>query len=262
MTPELKRPGSKLILLHTDRDAYDLPDYEKLMDQYGKFLEDVKEGRILSAYAVDGKGVAAALSKMAFGNKLGFRVEHNFDERDLFTPGFGDLVAEVPDGQVGNLAVTYTVIGEVTETPAFEYKNISIPVEEAIRAWTGTLERVFKTVSGIETQDLKTESANECWKKGNLYVCRNQVAKPRVFIPVFPGTNCEYDSTKAFERAGALVDVKVFRNLTAEDIRESVEVFEKSIDQAQIIMFPEDSLPETSRTDPPNSLPRPSRTPR
>ena len=238
LTPELKRPGSKLILLHTDRDAYDLPDYEKLMDQYGKFLEDVKAGRILSAYAVDGKGVAAALSKMAFGNKLGFRVEHNFDERDLFTPGFGDLVAEVPDGQVGNLAITYTVIGEVTETPVFEYKNISIPVEEAIRAWTGTLERVFKTVSGIETQDLKTEPAQECWNKGNVYVCRNQVAKPKVFIPVFPGTNCEYDSTKAFERAGALVDVKVFRNLTAEDIRESVEVFEKSIDQAQIIMFP------------------------
>ena len=239
VTPELKRPGSKLILLRVGRKEYDLPDYEALMDQYGKFQEDVKAGRILSAYALDGKGVAAALSKMAFGNKLGFRIEHNFDRRDLFTPGFGDLVAEVPEGQVGNLAITYTVIGEVTEKPVLEYQDVSIPVEEAIQAWTGTLERVFKTTSGLETVDLQESGAAEdCWKKGSVRISRNLTAKPRVFIPVFPGTNCEYDSTRAFERAGAEVDVKVFRNLTAEDIRESVEIFEKSIDQAQIIMFP------------------------
>ena len=239
VTPELKRPGSKLILLRVGRKEYDLPDYEALMDQYGKFQEDVKAGRILSAYALDGKGVAAALSKMAFGNKLGFRIEHNFDRRDLFAPGFGDLVAEVPEGQVGNLAITYTVIGEVTEKPVLEYQDVSIPVEEAIQAWTGTLERVFKTTSGLETVDLQESGAAEdCWKKGSVRISRNLTAKPRVFIPVFPGTNCEYDSTRAFERAGAEVDVKVFRNLTAEDIRESVEIFEKSIDQAQIIMFP------------------------
>lgn len=261
ITPELKRPGSKLVLLKVEKDAYDLPVYSQVMEQYSKFHEDIQAGRIISAYALDGKGLVAALSKMAFGNGLGLKIEHNVDERDLFTAGFGNLVAEVPDGQVGNLAITYTVVGEVTNKGSFEYKDVVIPIDEALATWKGTLERVFRTESGIETVggglDLdgnptdgpvayffagKGEEQpvyeNGCYIPKDIYVCRNQVAKPRVFIPVFPGTNCEYDSTKAFERAGAEVDVKVFRNLTAEDIRDSVEVFEKAIDQAQIIMFP------------------------
>lgn len=235
ITPELKKAGSKLVLLTIARDGYDLPDYGQMMDQYGKFFEDVKAGRIISAYAVDGKGVAAAVSKMAFGNHMGVKIEHNVDERDLFTPGFGNIVAEVPDGKVGELAITYTVIGEVTDKAALEYKDVSITMEEAVQAWTGTLENVFKTVSGAEPQE---EKETGLYKADSIYVCKHKVAKPRVFIPVFPGTNCEYDSTKAFERAGAEVDVKVFKNLTAEDIRESVEIFSKAIDQAQIIMFP------------------------
>ncbi|MGN0360224.1 MAG: phosphoribosylformylglycinamidine synthase [Hominisplanchenecus sp.] len=235
ITPELKRAGSKLILLKIEKDAYDLPDYGQIMDQYGKFFEDVKAGRILSAYAVDGKGIAAAVSKMAFGNHMGVKIEHNVDERDLFTPGQGNIVAEVPDGKVGELAITYTVIGEVTDRASLEYRNVCITMDEAIQAWTGTLEKVFKTVSGAEPQE---EKETELYKADSIYVCRHKVAKPRVFIPVFPGTNCEYDSTKAFERAGAEVDVKVFKNLTAEDIRDSVDIFGKAIDQAQIIMFP------------------------
>ena len=235
ITPELKKAGSKLVLLQITRDAYDLPDYGQMMEQYGKFFEDVKAGRIISAYAVDGKGVAAAVSKMAFGNHMGVRIEHNVDERDLFTPGFGNIVAEVPDGKVGELAITYTVIGEVTDKEALEYKDVCITMEEAVQAWTGTLENVFKTVSGAEPQEEKEAGL---YKADSIYVCKHKVAKPRVFIPVFPGTNCEYDSTKAFERAGAEVDVKVFKNLTAEDIRDSVEIFSKAIDQAQIIMFP------------------------
>ena len=114
ITPELKRAGSKLVLLKMEKDTYDLPNYGQAMEQYGKFFEDVKEGRIISAYAVDGKGIAAAVSKMAFGNHMGIKMEHHVDERDLFTPGFGNIVAEVPDGKVGSLAITYTLIGEVT----------------------------------------------------------------------------------------------------------------------------------------------------
>ena len=247
ITPELKKTGSKLVLLRVETDQYDLPVYEQIMDQYGKFFEDVKAGRIISAYALDGKGLAVAVSKMAFGNHKGVKIEHNVDERDLFTAGFGNIVAEVPDGKVGELAITYTVIGEVLDRESLEYRDVTIPLEEALKAWTGTLESVFHTHSGLEEeQKMVSVKAQEedaviedgVYKTKNIYVCRNKVAKPRVFIPVFPGTNCEYDSTKAFERAGAQVDVKVFRNLTAEDIRESVEVFEKAIGQAQIIMFP------------------------
>ena len=258
VTPELKKAGSRLVLLKVEKDAYDLPVYSQVMDLYGKFHEDILAGRVLSAYALDGKGLVAALSKMAFGNGLGFKIEHNVDERDLFTAGFGDIVAEVPAEAVGALASTYTVIGEVTED-AFAYRDVKISAEEALEVWKGTLERVFKTESGMPTVggglDLdgqKTDgvsayffapqdgakSENGVYHTDKIYVCKNKVAKPHVFIPVFPGTNCEYDSTKAFERAGAEVEVKVFRNLTAEDIRESVDEFEKAISQAQIIMFP------------------------
>lgn len=235
VTPELKKAGSKLVLLTIEKDGYDLPDYTQIMDQYGKFFEDVKAGRILSSYAVDGKGLAAAVSKMAFGNHMGVKIEHNVDERDLFTPGFGNIVAEVPDGKVGELGITYTLIGEVTDKAALEYRDVCITMEDAIRAWTSTLENVFKTVSGAEPQE---ERKAGLYKTESIHVCKHKVARPKVFIPVFPGTNCEYDSTKAFERAGADVDVKVFKNLTAEDIRDSVDIFVKSIDQAQIIMFP------------------------
>ena len=262
ITPELKKAGSKLVLLRIEKDAYDLPVYSQIMDQYGKFFEDIKAGNIISAYALDGKGLASAVSKMAFGNGMGVKIEHNVDERDLFTAGFGDIVAEVPDGAVGKLAITYTVIGEVTSSGTFEYKDMKITLREAYDAWKGTLERVFKTSSGIPTvgggldidgkpadgptayifapkdTDGSVTQKGGCYRTSKVYVCRHKVARPRVFIPVFPGTNCEYDSKKAFERAGAEVDVRVFRNLSAQDIRESVEEFEKAISQAQIIMFP------------------------
>ena len=233
ITPELKKAGNKLVLISIDRDAYDLPDYEQIKDLYGKFFEDVKAGRIVSAYALDGKGLAAAVSKMAFGNKLGVKIEHNVDKRDLFTAGFGNIVAEVPDGKVGELSITYTVIGEVTED-GFAYSDMYISMEEALKTWEAPLEKVFPTVAVPGAEKIE----KPLYHADSVYVCKHKVARPTVFIPVFPGTNCEYDSTKAFERAGADVVTKVFRNLTAEDIRESVDVFEKAISQAQIIMFP------------------------
>ena len=233
ITPELKKAGNKLVLVQIHRDAYDLPDYGEIKDLYGKFFEDVKAGRILSAYALDGSGLAAAVSKMSFGNRLGVKIEANVDKRDLFTAGFGDIVAEVPADKVAELGVTYTVVGEVTES-GFAYGDMKIDTEEALKTWEEPLEKVFPTtaVAGAE----KVESP--LYKADRVYVCKHKVARPTVFIPVFPGTNCEYDSAKAFERAGADVITKVFRNLTAEDIRESVEEFEKAINQAQIIMFP------------------------
>ncbi len=234
ITPELKKAGNKLVLLRVEKDEYDLPVYAQVMDQYGKFFEDVKAGKIISAYTLDSKGIAAAVSKMAFGNKMGVKIEHNVDPRDLFTAGYGDIIAEVPDGKVGELSISYTVIGEVTDRAAFEYSNTVITMDEALKAWTGTLEKVFPTRATEDTECVETP----IYKAESIYVCKNKIAKPRVFIPVFPGTNCEYDSKKAFERAGAEVDVKVFKNLTAEDIRDSVQIFEKAINQAQIIMFP------------------------
>ena len=233
ITPELKKAGNKLVLLTVPKNEYDLPDYGYMMDQYGKFHEDIKAGKIVSAYALDSHGVISAVSKMAFGNGLGVKIEHNFDPRDAFAPGFGCIVAEVPDGKVSELSIQYTLIGEVTEKD-FSYGHITISHEEAVGAWKETLEDVFPTVA----VDGKEAVETPLYKADSIYVCKNKIAKPTVFIPVFPGTNCEFDSAKAFERAGANTIVKVFKNLTAEDIRESVDEFEKAINQSQIIMFP------------------------
>ena len=252
ITPELKKAGNKLVLLKIERDAYDLPDYEKIMDQYHKFFEDVKAGRIVSAYALDGNGLAAAISKMAFGNHKGVKIDAQVAKEDLFAADFGSIVAEVPADKVAELTIAGVVVGEVEDDAVLSYGDVKVTMEEALTAWKGTLEKVFKTVSGAEKNDgpapesIEAQQAadggtideNGCYHAGSVYVCKHKVAKPRVFIPVFPGTNCEYDSTKAFERAGAEVDVKVFKNLTAEDIRDSVNIFAKAIDQAQIIMFP------------------------
>ena len=235
ITPELKKAGSKLVWLRAPKDSYDLPDYQALMEQYDKLHQDIQAGRVISAYALDRHGIAAAVSKMAFGNGMGVKIEHNLDPRDFFAPAFGDIICEVPDGKVGELAITYTVIGEVTDNAKFTYGDTEITLKEALSTWEGTLENVFKTAAG--TEDVKADDGS-LYKADSIYVCKHKVAKPRVFIPVFPGTNCEYDSTRAFERAGAEVDVKVFKNLTAEDIHDSVELFEKAIDQAQMIMFP------------------------
>ena len=235
ITPELKKAGNKLVWLRAPRDQYDLPDYAGIMDQYEKLHNDIQAGKVVSAYALDRHGIAAAVSKMAFGNALGVKIEHNLDPRDFFAPGFGDIIMEVPADKVGQLSITYTLTGEVTDDGKFSYGNTVITEKEAEEAWKGTLERVFKTTSG---EDNEKQAKDDLYHAENIYVCKHKVAKPRVFIPVFPGTNCEYDSTRAFERAGAEVDVKVFKNLTAEDIHDSVELFTKAIDQAQIIMFP------------------------
>ena len=235
ITPELKKAGNKLVWLKIERDENDLPVYEKVMEQYGKFADDIHNGKIVSAYALDRHGVIAAVSKMAFGNGMGVKIEHSMDARELFAPAFGDIVAEVPADKVGELSISYTVIGEVTDDAKFAFGNTEITLKEAEDAWTGTLEQVFRTVSD-EASDEKVESP--LYDTKDIVICGHKIAQPTVFIPVFPGTNCEYDSAKAFERAGAKVITKVFRNMDAADIVDSVNTFEKEIAKSQIIMFP------------------------
>ena len=235
ITPELKKAGNKLVWMKIEKDEYELPVYEQVMDQYGKFADDIHNGKIVSAYALDRHGVIAAVSKMAFGNGMGVKIEHSMDARELFAPAFGDIVAEVPADKVGELSISYTVIGEVTDDAKFAFGDTEITLKEAEDAWTGTLEQVFRTVSD-EASDEKVESP--LYDTKDIVICGHKIAQPTVFIPVFPGTNCEYDSAKAFERTGAKVITKVFRNMDAADIVDSVNTFEKEIAKSQIIMFP------------------------
>ncbi len=234
ITPEMKNNGDRLIWIRASKDEYQLPDYPALLDTYDKVRQDIAAGRIVAAYALGRFGVAEAVSKMAFGNRFGIYIEHNLDPRDFFSPAYGDLVCEVKEGEVGNLASTYTVIGEVTNTDAFQYGNAFISLDEALGAWTGTLEKVFRT----KVSDDRSSASTPFYHTGDVFICSHKIAVPHVFIPVFPGTNCEYDSARAFEAAGATVATCVFKNLTAEDIRDSVAEFGKEIGKSQIIMFP------------------------
>ena len=237
ITPELKKAGNKLVLFTIDKNEYDLPVYEKVMALYDSIHTLIGEGKILSAYALDGKGLAAAVSKMAFGNKLGVTVEDSVSADTLFAPGFGNIVAEVSEDALAAVLEKVpgaAVVAIVNDTQNFNYKDMSISMEEALNTWTGTLERVFPTRATEDKEEVKTD----VFDTKEIYICKNKVAKPTVFIPVFPGTNCEYDSAKAFERAGANTIVKVFKNLSAADIRDSVDTFVKAINQSQIIMFP------------------------
>ena len=238
ITPELKKPGSKLVVMRLPKDGYELPDYAGAMEGYGKLLDDIKAGRIISAYALEKRGLAEAVSKMAFGNKLGVKVEHNVDPRDFFAPAWGDILCEVPDGKVGELAISYTVIGEVTDRGCFEYGNTVISMDEALAAWTAPLEDVFPTKTGKEASGEAAALEEKLYHIDAAYICDHKVGQPQVFIPVFPGTNCEYDSAKAFARAGAKVETLVFKNLSSLDIRQSVEAFKEAVDRAQIVMFP------------------------
>ena len=235
ITPEFKKAGNKIVWMKIERDEYDLPVYTQIMEQYGKFADDIHSGKIVSAYALDRHGIAAAVSKMAFGNGFGVKLEHSLDPRDAFAPAFGDLVAEVPADQVGSLSIAYTVIGEVTAEQTFAYGSEKLELGEAKEAWMNTLENVFATKSAADSDEPVEE---KLYNASEIHICSHKIGQPTVFIPVFPGTNCEYDSRRAFERAGAKVITKVFKNLDAAGIRDSVEEFEKAISGAQMIMFP------------------------
>ena len=234
ITPEFKKPGNKVVRFCMERDEYDIPVYESVMELYDKITEMIRDGVIISAYALDSKGAAAALPKMAFGNHLGVELSDDADLEELFENALGDIMAEVPADKINLIDTAYELIGTITKEPVVTFGDVEITLDEMLCAWKGTLEKVFPTKASEETAPVESS----LYKADSIYVCRQKVAKPVVFIPVFPGTNCEYDSTKAFERAGASVVTKVFKNLSAEDIRESVAEFEKAINDAQIIMFP------------------------
>ncbi len=238
ITPELKNTGDYLVVFDLPKNAYDLPDYEKVMKLYSSIAKLIADRVIVAAYALDSKGIVAAAAKMAFGNKMGVEFDSALDAKALFANEMASIIAEVPADRLEALAAggaAYRTVATVLgENEGFVYKDTTVPMDEALKAWTSKLEKVFPTKAVKGTDAIETR----LYDTKDIYVCKNKVAKPTVFIPVFPGTNCEYDSTIAFERAGANVVTKVFCNLSAENIRDSVDAFTKAIAQAQIIMFP------------------------
>lgn len=234
ITDEFKQAGSALVFVNVRRDERELPDYEGLKTAYAALTEDMRAGRILSAYAVGFGGILEAAAKMGFGNGIGVSLEQAPEYTGWAEKAYGAILCEVPEDMVASLKVQAQVIGHTLEEPVLRCQGAELSMEEALAAWKAPLEKVFPTDSGVERQEIP----ERLYDTKEIYVCKHKVTKPNVFIPVFPGTNCEYDSARAFERAGASVETIVFRNLSEQDILDSVEAFEKAIDRAQIVMFP------------------------
>ncbi|MDY3910042.1 MAG: phosphoribosylformylglycinamidine synthase [Eubacterium sp.] len=236
VTNELKEAGSRLVKFVIRRDEYDLPDFAFIMGQYEKITKLMRDGVILSAHALDGNGIADAVAKMAFGNKLGAKFCKHREKEYFFTPAYGEIVAEIREDDLAKLddaGVVYEKFGKVLSEPQFVCDEETISMEEALKAWTGTLEKVFPTRSDVEQKEIETK----LYDTKDIYVCKHKVAKPKVFIPVFPGTNCEYDTTISFRDAGAETESIVFKNMTEQNITDSVGAFEKAINESQILMF-------------------------
>ncbi len=234
VTPELKAAGDVLVRLDVDKDENDIPVYADVLDKYDKLHKAITEDKIEAAYVIGFGGLIEAVSKMAFGNKFGVAIDDDVTKRELVSKDYGSIILEVKPENVDKLGVTVKKIGTVNDSAAFTYGDVTVTVEEAIKAWTTKLEKVFPTKSKVPQTEINTG----LYDAKTVYTSKNKVAKPKVFIPVFPGTNCEYDSAKAFERAGAEVQTIVFRNMTAQGIRDSVDAFAKAISDSQIIMFP------------------------
>ena len=233
VSPELKQPGNVLVKFDIEKDEYDLPVYSQLMSLYAAITELIHEKKIASAYAVGFGGICEAVSKMAFGNELGVTMNDSLSIDELFAKDYGSIIVEMTPEDFAELKIAGKQIGTVTEQPNFVAGTTSIYMKEAYEAWTGRLEEVFPTRSGVEQKVLE----DTLYDAKQVYTAQRKLAKPKVFIPVFPGTNCEYDTTKAFEQAGAEVETLVFKNMTESQIVESVNAFEKAIRESQILMF-------------------------
>lgn len=232
ISPEFKKAGNRVILVKTPRDENEMPDFDILKKNLLKVYELIKDKKAVSVSTVRGGGIAEAVSKMAFGNMLGFKFNDDFKE-DLFAPTYGAFVIELEgDADVNDLS--FVELGFIQEKQSISINGIEIDLKEALNTWQAPLENIFPTDAKVDSKDIK----------GSLFVDREvkkasiSFAKPRIFIPVFPGTNCEYDTAKAFERAGGEANVMVLKNMTSAQIEKSISDMVKAIKESQIIALP------------------------
>ncbi len=232
VSSQFKKTGSvvKLLPLPVDEES-GLPEYEKAMDLMMRVYEGVRSGKILSASVVKEGGAAACVCKMAFGNKTGFTFAQNLDKETLFAAKAASFVVELADEN----SFDGIKLGTTNDNGVFIIDGTVQTADELISAWTGKLEKVFATDSG---QKAHMPYDVPLYKERSIFVAKNKVAKPKVFIPAFPGTNCEVDTARAFEKAGAQTSVLVVNNLSSEAINETIDKMVKEIESAQIIMLP------------------------
>ncbi|MEG1879849.1 MAG: phosphoribosylformylglycinamidine synthase, partial [Oscillospiraceae bacterium] len=240
VSSEFKGANNVVFMLKPKYDENNLPVFESLKTLYDlvyMMLNDTKIKLIKSTYAVGFGGAMEAVCKMALGNKLGFEFADCMDKRELFKANYGSIILEVSGtGATGILgdAVDVVKLGHTTNDGKIVIEGEVITIDEIINAWEKPLEGVFATTAKHDDMGMKAFSYNQ----RNTAKPQVKIVKPKVFIPVFPGTNCEYDSARSFERVGGVADVQVFKNLNPTHVEDSIERFVKSINESQIIMLP------------------------
>ncbi|MBO8434933.1 MAG: phosphoribosylformylglycinamidine synthase [Tyzzerella sp.] len=236
ISPEFKKAGNKVVYLPVKRDKYDLPDYIYIKEMFKLVESLIKKGICISAHTVRTGGIAEAISKMSFGNYIGVKLKDELDIESLFKPEYGSFVLELTNAKVIDfMGIDAVILGETIPEPIINVNGVEIGINEMVNAWEKPLEKVFPT----KTKDKFSETP-----KIDSFILPEKkfpslgLAKPKVFIPVFPGTNCEYDSAKAFIRAGADVETVVVNNMSVSALEETILKMEKTIKNSQIIMFP------------------------
>jgi phosphoribosylformylglycinamidine synthase len=238
VSQEFKKANSFVAWLPMARDENALPDFGQLKQNFSKITELIQKGKVLAAHTVRVGGIAAAISKMSFGNQIGMVFDKEMDFSRLFRPDYGSILLEIEEGEdlkelFGEVA--YEVLGRTQAKKAIQVNEIEIAVRNAFEVWEEPLERIFPTKTKKETGN---SPRMICYEKRGKMKSDFKIAKPRIFIPVFPGTNCEYDTAKAFEQAGGSVETLIFKNLCPASIEESIEAMVQKINKAQIIALP------------------------
>ncbi|MCB2292580.1 phosphoribosylformylglycinamidine synthase [Clostridium algoriphilum] len=249
ISPEFKKGDSQVVLIHSNICEDGLPDFEKLRQNYKLVKALIESGKALSTYAVGMGGLAEAISKMCFGNKIGFAFASDIQAEDIFKEDYGSIVMEVNKDSISNLIkenLNIKVLGHTEVEPFIKVLGETIALEDALSNWEKTLESVFSTKTDSPKVNSKDEKSYASVPNSKIISTRAikiatpaiKIAKPRVIIPVFPGTNCEYDSMRAFEKAGAEVEIMVLNNLSAKHIEESIKSIADKIKNSQIVMLP------------------------
>lgn len=240
VSPEFKKADSKVVMLCVNKAENDVVDFEELKRNLDKVRELIHGNKVLSTYALGFAGVGEAISKMAFGNKIGFKfseeAEKTFTDDKLFEASYGNIVLELANDDLCMLeGYNYVVLGSTTKEASIFIKGEELALDELYKAHCSTLEPIFPT----KTEEVKSKIETISYiSQGEAKKSSLSIATPRVFIPAFPGTNCEYDSARAFERVGANANIRVFKNLTYKDIEDSIDTIVNEIKSSQIIMLP------------------------
>jgi len=237
ISPEFKKKGSRVVLIKANKDEYNVPKFNELKKNFQVINKLINKELVLSAHSIKTGGIAEAVSKMSFGNRIGMNFANNVKAKDLFSEDYGSIILELDDKvelKEEFKDINYSLIGFTQGSPKIKMHNVEINIDELLEEWEKPLENIFSTKAEKIEEDIELK----LYKKDTVKVPSIKIAKPKVFIPVFPGTNCEYDVERRFKLAGGETEVSVFKNLTTKDIEDSVDTMVKHINSSQIIMLP------------------------